>query len=58
MTAKLTPKQMPKEGSDLMFEGTPVSYTAKPFLITMKDGALVVKAAPPKKPQPHRKPSQ
>jgi len=58
MTAKLTAKQMPKEGSDLMFEGTPVSYTAKPFLITMKDGALVVKAAPPKKPQPRKKPSQ
>ncbi|MGB9072332.1 MAG: hypothetical protein WCC22_06645, partial [Terriglobales bacterium] len=58
MSAKLTPKQTPKEGSDLMFEGTPVSYTAKPFLITMKDGALVVKAAPPKKPPVHRKPSQ
>jgi hypothetical protein len=57
MSAKLTPKQTPKEASDLMFEGTPVSYTAKPFLITMKDGALVVKA-PPKKPPVHRKPSQ
>jgi tetratricopeptide (TPR) repeat protein len=55
MSAKLTPKQTPKEASDLMFEGTPVSYTAKPFLITMKDGALVVKA-PPKKPPVHTKP--
>jgi hypothetical protein len=55
MSAKLTPKQTPKENSDLMFEGTPVSYTAKPFLITMKDGALVVKA-PPKKPPVHTKP--
>jgi hypothetical protein len=56
MTAKLTPKQTPKEASDLMFEGTPVSYTAKPFLITMKDGALVVKAPPARKPPVHRKP--
>jgi hypothetical protein len=57
MSAKLTPKQTPKENSDLMFEGTPVSYTAKPFLITMKDGALVVKAPPARKPPVHRKPS-
>ena len=56
MTAKLTAKEMPKESAVLMFEGTPVSYTAKPFLITMKDGKLVVKT-PPKKPTAHRKPA-
>jgi len=56
MTAKLTAKETPKEASNLMFEGTPVSYTAKPFLITMKEGKLVVQA-PAKKPPAHRKPS-
>ena len=39
-----------------MFEGTPVSYTAKPFLITMKDGALMVNGSEgaSKKPPVHR----
>ena len=50
---KIPVKQMPKVGADLQFEGTPVSYVAKPFAMTMKDGALLVKAAPkaaPKRP--------
>lgn len=58
MTAAMTARQMPKEGGDLQFEGTPVSFTAKPFVMTMKDGALLVKAAPPaRKPPVRRKPA-
>jgi hypothetical protein len=56
MSAALTRLQMPKEDTDFQFEGTPVSYVAKPFGMTMTDGALLVKAAP--KPAAHRKPSQ
>jgi hypothetical protein len=47
-------KDRPKEGADLQFQGTPVSYTPKPFMMTMNDGALLVKA----KPAPaHKKPA-
>jgi hypothetical protein len=54
MSAAIPPKQMPKEDTDFKFEGTPVSYVPKPFVMTMNDGALLVKAAP--KPPVHRKP--
>ena len=54
MGASIPAKQMPKEDTDFQFEGTPVSYVAKPFVMTMTDGALLVKAAP--KPPVHRKP--
>jgi tetratricopeptide (TPR) repeat protein len=56
MTAAIPARQMPKEGADLQFEGTPVSYVPKPFVMTMKEGALLVKA-PPKKPPVHKKPA-
>lgn len=57
MAAAIPKKDMPKEDTDFQFEGTPVSYTAKPFLMTMDNGALLVKAAP-KKPTPvHKKPA-
>jgi len=46
MTAAIPPRQMPKVGAELQFEGTPVSYVPKPFVMTMKDGKLIVKAAP------------
>ena len=36
---------MPKEDTDFQFEGTPVSYVAKPFVMTMNDGALLVPKA-------------
>jgi len=51
-------KLMPKEGSTLDFEGTPVSYTPDPFVMTMEKGALLTKAPPPsaKKPPVRRKP--
>jgi tetratricopeptide (TPR) repeat protein len=56
MSAVIPAKQMPKEDSDFQFEGTPVSYVAKPFVMTMNDGALLVKATP--KPPVHRKKAQ
>jgi hypothetical protein len=55
MTAAIPAKQMPKEDTDFQFEGTPVSYEAKPFVMTMNEGALLVKAAP--KPPVHKKPA-
>ncbi|MGA7078130.1 MAG: hypothetical protein WBQ43_04475 [Terriglobales bacterium] len=55
MTAAIPAKQMPKEGADFQFEGTPVSYVAKPFVMTMNEGALLVKSAP--KPAAHKKPA-
>jgi len=54
MSAAIPAKSMPKEDADFQFEGTPVSYVAKPFLMTMNEGALLVKAAP--KPAVHKKP--
>ena len=55
MSAVIPARQMPKEDTDFQFEGTPVSYVAKPFVMTMNDGALLVKAAP--KSPVHKKPS-
>ncbi len=55
MAAAIPARQMPKADTDLQFEGTPVSYVAKPFVMTMKDGALLVKAAPPAHKPPVRK---
>ena len=55
MSAAIPAKQMPKEDTDFQFEGTPVSYVAKPFVMTMNDGALLVKAAP--KTPVHKKPA-
>ena len=46
MAAKIPPRQMPKPDTDFQFEGTPVSYVPKPFVMTMNDGHLLVKAAP------------
>jgi tetratricopeptide (TPR) repeat protein len=56
MTGTIPPKLMPAEGSTLDFEGTPASYTASPFVMTMEKGALLTKAVP-KKPPVHHKPS-
>jgi hypothetical protein len=46
---------MPKEGATLDFEGTPVSYTPSPFVMTMDKGALLTKAAPAKKAPVHHR---
>ncbi len=56
MDGTIPPKLMPQEGATLDFEGTPVSYTANPFVMTMEKGALLTKAPPPKKPPVHRRP--
>jgi tetratricopeptide (TPR) repeat protein len=59
MGGTIPPKLMPQEGATLDFEGTPVSYTPSPFVMTMEKGALLTKAAPPapKKPPVHRRPA-
>jgi len=48
---------MPKEGQTLDFEGTPVSYTPSPFVMTMENGTLLKAAAPARKPPVRRKPA-
>ena len=59
MTAAIPAKLMPKADTDLQFEGTPVSYEPKPFVMTMKEGALLQAAAPAHKPAAtHKKPAQ
>jgi tetratricopeptide (TPR) repeat protein len=55
MSAALSAKQMPKEDTDFQFEGTPVSYVPKPFVMTMNEGALLATAKP--KPAVHKKPA-
>ncbi len=59
MTGPIPAKLMPKEGGTLDFEGTPASYTANPFVMTMEKGALLTKAAPTpaKKPPVHHHPA-
>jgi hypothetical protein len=54
MSAVIPPKDMPKEDTDFQFQGTPVSFVAKPFTMTMNDGALLVAAKP--KPTVRKKP--
>jgi tetratricopeptide (TPR) repeat protein len=51
-------RSLPKEGDKINFEGTPVSYTPKPFVMVMEKGALLTKAAPApaRKPPVHKKP--
>jgi hypothetical protein len=60
MTAAIPARLMPKEGADFQFEGTPVSYEPKPFVMTMKDGAILTAKAPagPKKPPVRKKTAQ
>jgi tetratricopeptide (TPR) repeat protein len=60
MTAAIPARLLPKEGADFQFEGTPVSYEPKPFVMTMKDGAILTAKAPagPKKPPVRKKPAQ
>ena len=59
MTAAIPARMLPKEGTDFQFEGTPVSYEPKPFVMTMKDGAILTAKGPAtKKPPVHKRPSQ
>jgi hypothetical protein len=48
MLAPIPARLMPKAGASIPFEGTPVSYEAKPFMMVMEKGALLtVKKATP-----------
>ncbi len=58
MSGPVPAKLMPKEGTPLDFEGTPASYTASPFVMTMEKGLLLTKAAPAKKPVVHKRPAK
>jgi hypothetical protein len=59
MNGPIPAKLMPKDGATLDFEGTPASYVASPFMMTMEKGELLTKAAPAtKKPPVHRRPSR
>ncbi len=53
MGGTIPAKLMPQVGATLDFEGTPVSYTPSPFVMTMEKGALLTKAPPAKKPPVH-----
>ncbi len=59
MSGPIPAARMPKEDTDFQFEGTPVSYVAKPFVMTMDEGALLGKAPtkPVAKPPLHKKPA-
>jgi hypothetical protein len=59
MTAAIPARLMPKEAAEFQFEGTPVSYEPKPFMMTMKDGAVLTTKAPAgsKKPPVRKKPT-
>jgi|ERR1700722_2372068 len=56
MSGVIPAKTMPKEDTDFEFQGTPVSYVAKPFVVTMDSGAQLVKAGP-KPATTHKKPA-
>jgi tetratricopeptide (TPR) repeat protein len=59
MSGTIPEKLMPKVGANLQFEGTPVSYTASPFVMSMDKGALLTAKKPASKPVHHHpKPSQ
>ena len=47
MSGAIPPRLMPKEGSSLDFEGTPVSYEPSPFVMQMNKGALLTKKGAP-----------
>jgi len=57
MAAAIPKKDMPKEDTDFQFQGTPTAYTPKPFVMTMDEGAMLVKAAPKKATPVHKKPA-
>jgi len=58
MSGTIPAKLMPKEGSDLAFEGTPTSYTPSPFVMNMEKGALLTQKPATAKRPVHKKPSQ
>ncbi|HLX84698.1 MAG TPA: hypothetical protein VKR59_12425 [Terriglobales bacterium] len=58
MGAVIPKASMPAVDADFQFQGTPVSFVAKPFVMTMNDGALLVTSKPKPKPPVHKKPAQ
>jgi tetratricopeptide (TPR) repeat protein len=58
MSGPIPERLMPKVGSDFDFEGTPVSYTPSPFMMTMDKGALLTAKPAPKRPVHHSTQSQ
>jgi len=64
MAGAMPAKLIPKEGSNIDFQGKPASYTPNPFMMTLVEGALVkAKTAAPATPThhtttTHRRPSQ
>ncbi len=60
MVAAIPARSMPKAGTMTQVEGTPTSYTAQPFMITMTKGTLIQAkpAESPKKTPPRRRPSR
>jgi hypothetical protein len=60
MKAAIPARLMPKVNADFQFEGTPVSYVPKPFVMTMNDGQILQAKAPAatKKPAVHKKATQ
>ncbi|MGA2696715.1 MAG: hypothetical protein ABSE92_11675 [Terriglobales bacterium] len=57
MDGPIPAKLMPKEGGPLDFQGTPVSFTPDPFVVTMEKGALLTKAGPAHKAPVHKRPA-
>jgi hypothetical protein len=51
MLSSIPLRLIPKAGASVPFEGTPVSYEAKPFMMVMEKGALLTV----KKPTPTRR---
>lgn len=63
MVAAIPARLQPKPGATIIFEGTPTSYTAQPFLMKMDQGKLASKGGgaaetPAKKPTPRKRPAQ
>jgi tetratricopeptide (TPR) repeat protein len=56
MSGTIPDKLMPKVGANLQFEGTPVSYTPNPFVMSMDKGALLTAKKPATKPPVHHRP--
>ncbi|MBA3916684.1 MAG: hypothetical protein H0X25_23120 [Acidobacteriales bacterium] len=59
MVDAIPARLMPKPGATVDIEGTPVSYTPNPFVMTMEKGSLVTKApaTPAKRSPAHKRPS-
>jgi hypothetical protein len=55
MSGPIPAARLPKPGDTFDFEGTPISYTPTPFMMTMNNGKLLVKEQP-KRPV-HRRPA-